>query len=116
MDSIRLIEREQMKTGLPEFQPGDKVRVHTLVSEGGRERIQVFEGDVISRSGGSSTETFTVRRVSYGVGVERTFPVHSPRIDKIEVTRRGQVRRAKLFYLRELSGKAARIREKRREV
>ncbi len=114
MDSIRLIEREQMKENVPIFGPGDKVRVHTLVSEGGRERIQVFEGDVIGRSGGGSTETFTVRRLSYGVGVERTFPIHSPRVERIEVTRRGQVRRAKLFYLRQLSGKAARIRERRR--
>jgi large subunit ribosomal protein L19 len=116
LDSIRLIEREQMKKSVPAFAPGDKVRVHTLVSEGGRERIQVFEGDVIARSGGGSTETFTVRRVTYGVGVERTFPIHSPRIERIEVTRRGRVRRAKLFYLRDLSGKAARIREKRSEA
>lgn len=114
MDSIRLLEREQMKSDLPEFGPGDTVRVHLLVREGGRERVQVFEGTVIARQGGSSTETFTVRRVSYGVGIERIFPLHSPRIQKIQVSRRGQVRRAKLYYLRKLSGRAARIKEKRR--
>jgi large subunit ribosomal protein L19 len=115
MERIRALEREQLRQ-VPKFAPGDAVRVHVVVSEGGRERIQAFEGAVIARSGGGSTETFTVRRVSYGVGVERTFPVHSPRLDRIEVTRRGDVRRAKLYYLRGLSGKAARIREKRREV
>jgi large subunit ribosomal protein L19 len=116
VDTVRLIEREQMKTDLPEFGPGDTVRVHTLVSEGGRDRVQVFEGTVIARSGGGLTETFTVRRVSYGVGVERVFPLHSPRIERIEVTRRGQVRRAKLYYLRQRTGRAARIKEKRREA
>jgi large subunit ribosomal protein L19 len=107
------IEREVLRRDLPEFRPGDVVRVHVKVREGGRERIQVFEGTVIQRRHGGLRATFTVRRVSYGVGVERTFPLHSPRVDRIEVVRRGSVRRAKLFYLRELSGKAARIREKR---
>ena len=113
MDIIRILEQEQLRTDLPQFRPGDTVRVQVKVVEGTRERLQAFEGLVIARSGGSSRETFTVRRVSYGVGVERTFPVHSPRVDKIEVVRRGVVRRAKLFYLRDLTGKAARIKEKR---
>ncbi|WP_425807260.1 50S ribosomal protein L19 [Desulfitobacterium sp. Sab5] len=113
MDYIRMIEEEQMKTDLPTFRPGDTVRVHVKVVEGTRERIQVFEGLVIKMKGGGLRETFTVRRVTYGVGVERTFPLHSPRIDKIEVTRHGIVRRAKLYYLRKLSGKAARIRDRR---
>lgn len=112
MDMIQTIEREQMKKDIPAFGPGDTVRVHVKVVEGNRERIQVFEGIVIRRRGAGLSETFTVRRVSYGVGVERTFPVHSPRIDHIEVVRKGQVRRAKLYYLRELRGKAARIKEK----
>ena len=114
MDYIRMIEEEQMKKDLPSFRPGDTVKVHVRVVEGTRERIQVFEGVVIKIKGGGLRETFTVRRVSYGVGVERTFPLHSPRIDKIEVVRHGIVRRAKLYYLRGLSGKAARIRERRR--
>lgn len=113
MDYIRMIEEEQMRNDLPHFRPGDTVRVHVRVVEGARERIQVFEGVVIKMKGGGLRETFTVRRVSYGVGVERTFPLHSPRLDKIEVVRRGVVRRAKLYYLRNLSGKAARIRERR---
>ncbi len=116
MDFIRLIEEEQMRKGLPDFRPGDTVRVHLVVTEGGRERIQVFEGVVIARAGSGLTETFTVRRIASGVGVERVFPVHSPRIDKIEVVRRGQVRRAKLYYLRGLRGKAARLKEKRQET
>ncbi len=110
MDIIKTLEAEQMKKGLPEFRPGDTVKVHVKVVEGGRERIQIFEGAVIKRRGGGMGETFTVRRVSYGVGVERTFPIHSPRIDKIEIIRRGKVRRAKLFYLRKLTGKASRIK------
>lgn len=114
MDYIRLIEEEQMKKDLPHFRPGDTVRVHVRVIEGSRERIQVFEGVVIKMKGGGLRETFTVRRVTYGVGVERTFPLHSPRIEKIEVARHGVVRRAKLYYLRGLSGKAARIRDRRR--
>ncbi len=114
MDYIQMIEEEQMKKDLPDFRPGDTVRVHVRVVEGTRERIQVFEGLVIKMKGGGLRETFTVRRVTYGVGVERTFPLHSPRLDKIEVARYGIVRRAKLYYLRGLSGKAARIRERRR--
>jgi len=113
MDLIRTIEAEQRRQDLPEFGPGDAVRVHVKVVEGERERIQVFEGIVLKRSGGGLTETFTVRKVSQGVGVERTFPVHSPGIEKIEVTRRGKVRKARLFYLRQRLGKAARIKEKR---
>lgn len=113
MDIIRILEQEQLRTDIPEFRPGDTVRVQVKVVEGTRERLQAFEGVVIGRSGGSSRETFTVRRISYGIGVERTFPVHSPRVEKIEVVRRGVVRRAKLFYLRDLKGKAARIKEKR---
>ena len=113
MDIIRILEQEQLRTDIPAFRPGDTVRVQVKVVEGTRERLQAFEGLVIARSGGSSRETFTVRRVSYGVGVERTFPVHSPRVEKIEVVRRGIVRRAKLYYLRKLTGKAARIKEKR---
>ena len=113
MDLIRMIEREQMKEDVPDFGPGDVVRVHVKVTEGGRERIQVFEGTVIARKGGGLDETFTVRRVSYGVGVERIFPIHAPVVERIEVVRRGKVRRAKLYYLRNLQGKAARIKEKR---
>ncbi|MCL6611851.1 MAG: 50S ribosomal protein L19 [Peptococcaceae bacterium] len=109
---IQLLEQEQIKTDIPEFKPGDTVRVHVKVIEGNRERIQVFEGVVIRRRGGGLGETFTVRRVSYGVGVERTFPLNTPKIDRIEVVRRGQVRRARLYYLRKLRGKAARIKEK----
>lgn len=112
-DIIREIEREYMRTDIPAFRPGDTVRVNVKVVEGNRERIQAFEGVVIKRQGSGINETFTVRRVSYGVGVERTFPVHSPRLASIEVVRRGVVRRAKLYYLRERTGKAARIRERR---
>jgi large subunit ribosomal protein L19 len=111
MNLIDTIEREQLKADIPTFKPGDSVRVHVKVIEGEKERIQVFEGVVLRRSGGANRETFTVRKSSYGVGVERTFPVHSPRIDRIDVVSRGQVRRAKLYYLRKLSGKAARIEE-----
>ncbi|MFO7310507.1 MAG: 50S ribosomal protein L19 [Bacillota bacterium] len=113
MDIIRQLEQEQMRRDLPDFAPGDTVRVHVKVVEADRERIQVFEGVVLRRSGGGLNETFTVRKVSQGVGVERTFPLHSPRVDKIEVVRRGDVRRARLYYLRERSGKAARVKEKR---
>ncbi|WP_026570383.1 MULTISPECIES: 50S ribosomal protein L19 [Sediminibacillus] len=105
------VTKEQLRTDHPDFRPGDTVKVHVKVVEGNRERIQVFEGVVIKRQNGGISETFTVRKISYGVGVERTFPVHSPRIDKIEVSRRGKVRRAKLYYLRNLRGKAARIKE-----
>jgi large subunit ribosomal protein L19 len=110
---IQEITKEQLRTDLPEFRPGDTVRVHVKVIEGNRERIQVFEGIVIKRRGAGISETFTVRKVSYGVGVERTFPVHTPKIAKLEVVRRGKVRRAKLYYLRQLRGKAARIKEVR---
>jgi len=113
MDYIRIIEEQQMKDNIPSFRPGDTVKVHVKIVEGSRERIQVFEGLVIRRKGDGLRETFTVRRVSNGVGVERTFPLHSPRIDRIEVVRRGIVRRAKLYYLRDRYGKAARIRERR---
>ncbi|MDR6227292.1 50S ribosomal protein L19 [Desmospora profundinema] len=108
---VRELGEEQLRNDIPRFRAGDTVRVHVKVVEGQRERIQVFEGVVIQRRGGGISETFTVRKISYGVGVERTFPLHSPRIDKIEVMRRGKVRRAKLFYLRKLRGKAARIKE-----
>ncbi|SHF51070.1 50S ribosomal protein L19 [Ornithinibacillus halophilus] len=110
---IEEITKEQLRTDHPDFRPGDTVKVHVKVVEGTRERIQVFEGVVIKRQNGGISETFTVRKISYGVGVERTFPVHSPRVDKIEVSRRGRVRRAKLYYLRNLRGKAARIKERR---
>ncbi|WP_031515355.1 50S ribosomal protein L19 [Desulfofalx alkaliphila] len=113
MNLIDALEKEYIKTDIPQFKAGDTVRVHVKVVEGNRERIQVFEGVVIRRRGGGLGETFTVRRLSYGVGVERTFPVHSQKIDKIEVVRRGRVRRAKLYYLRKLRGKAARIKELR---
>lgn len=113
MNLIKAIEDEQKKNDIPEFRPGDTVRVHVKVVEGGRERIQPFEGVVIRRRGGGLGETFTVRRVSYGVGVERTFPLHSPRVTRIDVLRHGRVRRARLYYLRGLRGKAARIQERR---
>ena len=107
---IDAIEASQLKTDIPDFKVGDTVRVHAKIIEGDKERIQVFEGAVISRANGGNRATFTVRKISYGVGVERIFPLHSPRIDKIEVVSHGRVRRAKLYYLRELSGKAARIK------
>lgn len=113
MDFIKMIEEQQMKNDIPSFRPGDTVKVHVKIVEGSRERIQVFEGVVIKRKGDGLRETFTVRRVTNGVGVERTFPLHTPRIDKLEIVRKGIVRRAKLYYLRKLSGKAARIRERR---
>jgi large subunit ribosomal protein L19 len=113
MNIIEALEQEQLRQDIPAFRPGDTVRVHVKVVEGTRERIQLFEGVVINRKSGGVRETFTVRRISYGVGVERTFPVHSPRLEKIEVVRKGIVRRAKLYYLRSLTGKAARIKEKR---
>ena len=108
---IRSIERQQLRTDLPEFRVGDTIRVFVKVVEGSRERLQAFEGVVIAKRNGSSRETFTVRRVSYGIGVERTFPMHSPRVDSIKIIRRGHVRRAKLYYLRGLQGKAAKIKE-----
>jgi large subunit ribosomal protein L19 len=113
--AIAELEKAQIRDDIPAFRPGDTLRVHVKVTEGTRSRVQVFQGVVIRRQGGSARETFTVRKVSYGVGVERTFPVHTPAIEKIEVVTRGRVRRAKLYYLRSLRGKAARIKE-RREV
>ena len=111
MDIIRAIEQQQIRTDLPDFRVGDNVKVHYRIKEGDRERIQVFQGDVIRRHGAGNRETFTVRKVSFQVGVERTFPVHSPKIDKIEVVRHGRVRRAKLYYLRDKVGKAARVKQ-----
>lgn len=108
---IQELEKEQLRSDIPPFRPGDTLRVHVKVVEGQRERIQVFEGVVIRRRGTGIGESFTVRKISNGVGVERTFPLHTPRIEKIEVIRRGKVRRAKLYYLRKLRGKAARIKE-----
>ncbi len=116
MDAIQLIEAAQLKKDRQEFQPGDLVRVQVKVIEGEKERLQVFEGTVIRRRGAGARASFTVRRISYGVGVERTFPVHSPRIDRVEIVRRGRVRRSKLYYLRALAGKAARLKEKRTVV
>ena len=112
MDIIRAIEQQQIKQDLPEFHVGDNVKVHYRITEGNRERIQVFQGDVIRRQGESVRETFTVRKISFSIGVERTFPVHSPKIEKIEVTRKGDVRRAKLYYLGNKVRKAAKIKEK----
>ena len=109
---IRSIEAQQLRTDIPEFHVGDTVRVQVKVVEGSRERLQAFEGTVIARRNGSIRETFTVRRTSYGVGVERTFPLHSPRVESISVVRRGKVRRAKLYYLRSRSGKSAKVKEK----
>ena len=113
MNIIETLEKEQLRSDIPDFAPGDTVRVHAKIVEGSRERIQMFEGVVIARQGTGVRETLTVRRISYGIGVERMFPVHSPRIEKIDVVRKGIVRRAKLYYLRNLTGKAARIKEKR---
>lgn len=110
---MRALEVAEVKTDRGQFRPGDTVRVHLQVKEGGRQRIQVFEGVVIARSGSGPRETFTVRKISQGVGVERVFPLHSPAIEKIELVRSGKVRRAKLYYLRQLAGKAARIEERR---
>lgn len=111
MDLIKSFENEQLKSELTPFNVGDTVKVHVKIKEGNRERIQVFEGIVIKKQGESNRETFTVRKISYGVGVERTFPVHSPKIAKVEVTRKGKVRRAKLFYLRERTGRATKVKE-----
>ena len=112
---IKSIEKAQLRTDRPDFNVGDTLRVFVKVVEGNRERLQAFEGTVIARRNGSCRETFTVRRVSYGIGVERTFPLHSPRVDRIEVIRRGKVRRAKLYYLRNLQGKAAKIKDVSRD-
>ncbi|MCX7921834.1 MAG: 50S ribosomal protein L19 [Clostridia bacterium] len=112
MDLIKALEQEQLRADLPKLEIGDFIKVHAKIKEGNRERLQVFEGTVISKKGEGIKETFTVRRVSYGVGVERIFPVNSPRIDHIEVVRKGKVRRAKLYYLRERVGKAAKVKER----
>ena len=111
--TIDMLEKEQMRADIPDFRPGDTIRVHIKIREGDKERIQVFEGVVIRKRKGRLGATFTVRKVSYGIGVERIFPLHSPVIEKIEVVKRGKVRRARLYYLRKLGGKAARIKEKR---
>jgi large subunit ribosomal protein L19 len=113
MHTLDSLDAESMRDDVPDFWPGDTLKVHVSVVEGNRQRIQVFQGVVIRRQGGGVRETFTVRKVSFGVGVERTFPVHSPVVSKIEIVTRGDVRRAKLYYLRELRGKAAKIKEKR---
>lgn len=113
MDIIKMIEDEQLRDDMPKFNVGDTVQVHYKVVEGSRERVQVYEGTVIKIQGGGARKTFTVRRLSYGVGVERTFPIHSPRIEKLVVTRKGKVRRAKLYYLRDRLGKSAKVKEKR---
>jgi large subunit ribosomal protein L19 len=115
MRNTDLVDKAYLRTDLPAFRPGDTVKVHVRVVEAGRERIQVFQGVVIRRQGGGLQETFTVRKISFGVGVERTFPVHSPSIGKLEIVSRGRVRRAKLYYLRERRGKKARIKERRVE-
>ena len=114
MDIIRAIEQQQIKQDLPDFKVGDNVKVHYRIVEGNRERIQVFQGERIARQGAGLAQTFTVRKASFGIGVERTFPLHSPRVDSIEVVRKGKVRRAKLYYLRGLQGKAAKIKEAKR--
>jgi large subunit ribosomal protein L19 len=113
MKATDLIDNDQLRDDVPDFAPGDEVKVHVRVVEGSKERIQVFQGNVIARQGGGLQETYTVRKLSYGVGVERTFPLHTPTVTKIEVVKRGDVRRAKLYYLRGRTGKAAKIREKR---
>ncbi|MFA9444744.1 50S ribosomal protein L19 [Egicoccus sp. AB-alg6-2] len=116
MNKVDVVEKSRLRDDVPDFAPGDTVKVHVRVVEGTRSRIQVFEGVVIARKNGGLRETFSVRKISFGVGVERTFPVHSPVIEKIEVTRRGKVRRAKLYYLRDRVGKKARIKEKREAI
>jgi large subunit ribosomal protein L19 len=116
MDTLQKLDAESLRSDIPDFRPGDTLKVHVRVVEGARSRVQVFQGVTIRRSGGGLRETFTVRKVSFGVGVERTFPVHSPVIEKIEVVTRGDVRRAKLYYLRDLRSKAAKIKEKRDAV
>ncbi len=113
MKATDLIDNESLRDDIPDFAPGDEVKVHVRVVEGGKERVQVFQGNVIARQGGGLHETYTVRKLSYGVGVERTFPMHAPTVSKLEVVKRGDVRRSKLYYLRGRTGKAAKIREKR---
>jgi len=116
MNPLEMVEREQLRTDLPDFRVGDSVRVHVKIVEGEKERIQPFEGVVIRKKGGGIRSTFTVRKISYGIGVERIFPTHSPRLDHIDILTRGKIRRAKLFYLRGLKGKAARIRGEKKHV
>jgi large subunit ribosomal protein L19 len=113
MDIIQALEREQMRIDIPDFRPGDTVRVHARIKEGDKERIQVFQGAVIRKRKGTVGATFTVRKISYGIGVERIFPLHSPNIDRVEIVTRGKVRRGRIYYMRQLKGKAARIKEKR---
>jgi large subunit ribosomal protein L19 len=113
MDVIEAIEKEQMRLDIPDFKPGDTIRVHARIKEGEKERIQLFQGVVLRKRKGRTGATFTVRKVSYGIGVERIFPLHSPNIDKVEIVSRGKVRRGRLYYLRKLRGRAARIKEKR---
>ena len=112
MDLIKAFTNEQLKKELPDVKVGDTIRVHNKIKEGTRERVQLFEGTVIAKHGGGISETFTVRRVAYGVGVEKTFPIHSPNVEKVDIIRSGKVRRAKLYYLRERSGKSAKVKEK----
>ena len=112
MGKIEAFVSEQLKTEVPQFEVGDTIKVHNRIKEGNRERIQLFEGTVIAKHGGGISETFTVRRVAYGCGVEKTFPIHSPNVEKVEVVRHGRVRRAKLFYLRDRVGKSAKVKEK----
>lgn len=113
MKTTDIIDQLNLRTDIPAFGPGDELKVHVRVVESGKERVQIFQGNVIARSGSGVQETYTVRKISYGVGVERTFPVHSPSVAKIEVVKKGDVRRAKLYYLRDRTGKAAKVREKR---
>ena len=113
MKTTDLIDNDSLRTDIPAFGPGDELKVHVRVVEGGKERVQIFQGNVIRRQGGGLQETYTVRKLSYGVGVERTFPLHTPTVAKVEVVKRGDVRRAKLYYLRDRVGKSAKIREKR---
>jgi large subunit ribosomal protein L19 len=115
MEKIRQLEKEQLRLDFPDFSPGDTVKVHVRIREGEKERVQVFQGVVISKRRGTTNATFTVRKVSYGIGVERVFPINSPSIDRIEVLTHGKVRRSKIYYLRDLRGKAARLKEDRRE-
>ena len=112
MDLIKAFTNEQLKSEVPELNIGDTVKVHNKIKEGTRERIQIFEGTIIAKHGGGISETFTVRRVSYGVGVEKTFPVHSPNVEKVDIVRRGKIRRAKLYYLRDRVGKSAKVKER----
>ena len=115
MKPTDIVDRQNLRTDLPELRPGDEVKVHVLIKEGDKERVQVFQGDIIAIEGSGISESYTVRKNSYGVGVERTFPMHTPSVEKVEIVKRGQVRRAKLGFLRDRAGKSAKIREKREE-